>query len=123
MYNTLKPTRFSPVLKATKKQFDNVTIIHYPRNLDFRPIVLCKNEVKSGRIWRVATFYDGLLKAIKVCRSQNYRGELDNVGHAIRSRRSNIVYWGCRRFTIRQLLLIKKTMEQEYTKKQLGARE
>lgn len=117
----LKPVSFDPLFGAIKKQFDSVTIIHYPSDLDFRPIVLRKDDVKSWLTWEVATFYKGALRAIEVCSYPYDRTGLDDKGYYI-CHHSDMVNWGCRKFTMKQLLLIKRTMEQEYTKKQLGVK-
>lgn len=99
--------------KASKQQFDEVTIIHYDSK-EFTPIVLRKYIVTSEARHLVKEFYKGVLHLL---RKEPFYEEISrfNAGYL----GGDIYEWGCRRFTRKQLLLIKRTMEWHYGKENL----
>lgn len=111
---TLSPTR-----KATRDQFDSVAIIHFPASYSFRPIVLGDTYIYSLIRWSPKNFYKGIIRCLDSLEADR-RGWVGKVsGYDIRVGYRS-VYWGCRSFTKPQLKTIKKTLEENYTKKQLG---
>lgn len=87
------------------------------------PIILADNYIQSENIWTIKNFYKILLKVIdaekKPGKTYYPRGR-HNYKYSYSKYHGDIFRWGCRRFSKKQLLYIKKTMEQEYSKKELG---
>ncbi len=103
--------------KATQKQFDKVAIYHKTADCDFRPIVFTEFIIKSARRWEASEFYKGLklcLKTLKTGKDNYYQYTIS--GHTLLT---DTVFWGCRMFHKKDLLALKKLMEEEYTKGQL----
>lgn len=97
--------------KATQKQFDSVTIIHY-QDIDFRPIVLCEDYVRSSHRYDIKEFYKGVVFLLG--KDLWYGYYCDYI--SIYDWGLDKYDWGCRVFTRNQLLLIKRTMEWHYGK-------
>lgn len=118
-------------VKPTKKEYDKLCIIHYPDlGNGFVPIVLGDTYVSSESRWSVKIFYAGVKRLLKLGTKLETHYSSSIQLHTKRNRYSmkvtkfyadgNEYEWGCRTFTEKQLLLIKKTMEENYSKKQLG---
>lgn len=105
---------------ASKESFDKCTIIHYPTNKNFTPIVFDGWNVESEDSWEIKDFYEGLLIALKTLEDGNSRDcpHLWGIERPKVSGKQQYSYivWGCRRFTKKKLLLIKETMEWHYGK-------
>ena len=116
IYRTYRNIRAS--VPATKEQYDEITIIHYNDN-KFTPILLHKDYISSITRWRIKDFYKDIKQLINIKepfiseRSSRYDMNTNTTHNILR------YYWGCRKFNKRQLYLIKKTLEETYTIKQL----
>jgi len=122
---------------ATKKEMATVTIVHYPNKIDFTPIVFADNYVHSEDEWDIKVFYRDLCRLYRAKRPMNghsltitpgnpdgsdqrYRQSITTMKRRGSSRNAYIYRWGCRWFSKGMLKELKQTMEEEYTKKQLG---
>ena len=102
------------VALATKEQFDDVAIIHYPKSgIFFRPIVLTNDFVKSSSTWKPDEFYHDLCLILK---NGSKRIIYDSEMRGLFSWHLPTMKWGCRKFNMNQLRVIKKAMEEYYGK-------
>lgn len=107
---------------ARKKQMDEVCIIHYPNQLGFTPIVLGPKYIESESSWGISQFFKELCWISKNYEKGRYIDCADSdfpTEWGIEIKPTGRISWGCRAFTIRQVRLIKKQMEINYSKKQL----
>ena len=113
----LTPTRNAMGYFASEKQFDSVTIWH---DKDARPLVMTDKYVESLGNWTAKTFYMGICKALETIKDRKQRRCVYNMSfrqnHACRNKVPR-VRWGCRQFTKKQLIEIKKAMEWHFGEK------
>lgn len=86
--------------KASKVQYNSVSIYHEPRDRYFRPIVLKDKIVTSGTNWHPKDFLRGLEKCLLVL-----DGNIvwESGAYAIKQLDGNTVNWGCRAFSRKQI--------------------
>jgi len=98
----------------TRKQWDNISVWY--KTKDERPIVFGHNYVRGVCKWGVKQFYTDLNAII---RSKANSVKLSR-WHASRRWDGGSWAWGCRTFTRKDLLEIRRLMKWHYTPKQLG---
>lgn len=97
--------------RATKKQYDSVSIYHEPRGKWFRPVVLRDKYIASGTEWKPKEFLKGLEKCLFAMDSGAYQKK---ERYPIRYLSHNTVRWGCRIFTRKQVNELIKLVKWHY---------